>query len=176
MAELTLRLEKAQADRKCIEANVRLRMCDYRREAVEKLEALKEAVEKCKVVRMGDRERLFLQDKVNDILFTDIVSGGSGDGTPSLRQLDISTVARELGYRVEANDAGEIGKRMAKKFRSAFAGKEIPKAERFVRGAVRLVNCYDDVPDVRKMMEESVVEWARETDARPIQQRRLLVA
>eukprot|EP00899_Mesostigma_viride_P027061 jgi/Mesvir1/753/Mv17354-RA.1 len=84
----------------------------------------------------SDRDRLFLRDKANDILYTDL-----------------------------------IGRKMAQKFRAAFPGKDIPKTERFVDGAVRSVNWYEDVPAQRELMEKSVQEFVDETHKRPIKRR-----
>eukprot|EP00899_Mesostigma_viride_P000169 jgi/Mesvir1/10152/Mv02012-RA.1 len=98
-------------------------------------------------LRMSDRDRLFLRDKANDIL--------------------------EMGYHLDVKEAGLIGRKMAQKFRAAFPGKEIPKTERFVDGAVRAVNWYEDVPAQRAMMEEAVREFVEEAHKRPAQSRRL---
>eukprot|EP00899_Mesostigma_viride_P011260 jgi/Mesvir1/20134/Mv13373-RA.1 len=126
----------------------------------------------------SDRDRLFLRDKANDILYTDLVGGkpASEGGVqqvegPPRKTLEITTVAREMGYHLDVKEAGQIGRKMAQKFRAAFPGKDIPKTERFVDGAVRSVKWYEDVPAQRELMEKSVQEFVDETDKRPIKRR-----
>eukprot|EP00899_Mesostigma_viride_P005164 jgi/Mesvir1/14649/Mv05319-RA.1 len=121
------------------------------------------------------RDRLFLEDKINDVLYTDLVSGrgASGGDAPPRKTLEITAVARELGYNADLKACGVIGRAMAKMFREAFPGKEIPKTSRFIDGAVRSVNWYEDVPEVRALMEKAVTEFAAESGLRPVQQRRL---
>eukprot|EP00899_Mesostigma_viride_P017954 jgi/Mesvir1/2615/Mv05574-RA.1 len=126
-------------------------------------------------LNMNDRDKLFLKDKANDILYTDLVGGSSAaeGGAPPRKSLDISTVARELGYRANLNEANMIGRAMAQRFRSSFPGKEIPKTERFVDGAVRFVNWYEDEPVQRQMMEEVVEEVMQREGKRPVKTRKM---
>eukprot|EP00899_Mesostigma_viride_P001270 jgi/Mesvir1/11143/Mv04585-RA.1 len=164
-------MERLEAERKKTEMDLRLHEADYRLKALDKLAALQEAVERHRILRISDRDRLFLQDKVNDILHTNVEMRDES-GVPR-KTLEISTVAREMGYRVNSDDLAKIGKVMAAKWRARFPGKAIPTYEKNVNGTVRHVNWYEDVPVNREMMEESIREVMGEPSSRPEKQRRL---
>eukprot|EP00899_Mesostigma_viride_P000207 jgi/Mesvir1/10187/Mv05729-RA.1 len=172
MAETRIRLVKAELELKAVIEEGRIRLLT----AV----AAQQKLLMDSSLRMSDRDRLFLRDKANDILYTDLVGGRpAGEGqqqqaeAPPRKTLEITAVAREMGYHLDVKEAGLIGRKMAQKFRAAFPGKEIPKTERFVDGAVRAVNWYEDVPAQRAMMEEAVREFVEEAHKRPAQSRRL---
>eukprot|EP00899_Mesostigma_viride_P018591 jgi/Mesvir1/26733/Mv20509-RA.1 len=165
--ETDLRIRKAKLESIALTEEYRVRMLA----AVTAQQKLLEDAS----LRMSDRDKLFLKDKANDILYTDLVGGKSAieGGSPSRKSLDISTVARDLGYKVDLKDAGTIGRAMAQRFRGTFPGKEIPKTERFVDGAVRFVNWYEDEPIQRKMMEDVIEEVMEREGKRPVKSRRM---
>eukprot|EP00899_Mesostigma_viride_P018472 jgi/Mesvir1/26626/Mv22262-RA.1 len=170
--ELELEAHKEEVDvrRRRTAAGWRVEATDYRRQHLEKLAELQRTVEGNGTLRLNDRDRLFLQDKVNDALYSGM--DAPREEAPPRKALDITTVAREMGYAVHCKEAALVGRSMAARFRERFPDVPIPKAEKFVDGAVRMVNCYWDTPEVRALMEGCIREFVEEAGKRPVQTRR----
>eukprot|EP00899_Mesostigma_viride_P014561 jgi/Mesvir1/23105/Mv17222-RA.1 len=170
--ELELEAHKEEVDvrRRRTAAGWRVEATDYRRQHLEKLAELQRTVEGNGTLRLNDRDRLFLQDKVNDALYSGM--DAPREDAPPRKSLDITTVAREMGYAVHCKEAALVGRSMAARFRERFPDVPIPKAEKFVDGAVRMVNCYWDTPEVRALMEGCIREFVEEAGKRPVQTRR----
>eukprot|EP00899_Mesostigma_viride_P005193 jgi/Mesvir1/14675/Mv05341-RA.1 len=174
IAEVKLRLEKAEAERKKTEADLRLHEDAYRRKALVQLAEMHETFDaRDGVLKFTDKDRFFLNEKKLNILYGALDK--RDDGGRLRKTLEISTVAAELGYRLNNEDACAVGKKMVKTFRNKFPGVDIPKEEKHVNSGIRLVNSYDDVPEVRDLMERAVEEVASERGLRRVQIRRIAV-
>eukprot|EP00899_Mesostigma_viride_P000387 jgi/Mesvir1/10349/Mv10550-RA.1 len=179
IAEVKLRLEKAEAERMRVRADVRQTEADlrlhedaYRRKALVQLAELHETFDaRDGVLKFTDKDRFFLKEKKLNILYGALDT--RDDGCRLKKTLEISTVAAELGYRLNSDEACAVGKKMAKAFRDRFPGAEIPKEEKIVNGVVRLVNSYDDAPATRDLMERAVEEVASERGLHRVQIRRI---
>eukprot|EP00899_Mesostigma_viride_P010906 jgi/Mesvir1/19817/Mv13107-RA.1 len=185
-SQLTGQLEKVEAERKKTAMDLRLCEQEFQAKALANEARIREAMESYgKILHISDRDRLFMQDRVvacrsitflftrgvNDLLYIKLDDRG-GSAAPR-KTLEISAVAREMGYNVKSDDLVKIGKVMASKWRKRFPGQAIPTYEKNVNGLVRLVKWYEDVPENREMMEESIREVMGESSSRPMKQRRL---
>lgn len=99
---------------------------------------------------LDDRTRLMIQDSLQNSLLTSQVSGVGGqhaavltNGPSPNKPISIGSVAKELGYNPNSNEAKRIGLDLRKRY-VAQHGRPPPKHDQLCDGRVTLVNSYTE--------------------------------
>ena len=121
--------------------------------------------------RMDERARLILKDVVLNLVTN---TGGVGQPQIALGATDqapvgpgsfltISTVATELGYKLDSSQLKRLGGRIAQAYFHKYH-ESPPKHEQFVDGAVRKINTYQAKD--RELIVQEINNFAFQTDSR----------
>ena len=118
--------------------------------------------------RIDDRARLLFKDVVMNSIAgpaaagqLQIAAGGPPADGPSLGFLNISTVASQMGYRLDSSQLMKVGMRVKNAYRFKYR-EDPPKHEQFVNGGVRMVNTYQSRD--RDILEKEIHEFVLDND------------
>jgi hypothetical protein len=100
------------------------------------------------------RTKLQAEDHIKNVLFNKLASPADPatitDGTKSTEALNVSILAKELGFKCSEGQLQRIGREMAKKYRETYQS-DPPKHKQFVGGMCIPINSYMERD--RSMME-----------------------
>ncbi len=90
---------------------------------------------------VDQRTRLQAEDHIKNVLFNKLANAGTDPAHNETNPLNVSILAKELGFKCSEGELQRIGREMAKKYRETYKS-EPPKHKQFVGGNFIPINSY----------------------------------
>ncbi len=90
---------------------------------------------------VDERTKLQAEDHIKNVLFNKLATAGTDAAHNETAPLNVSILAKELGFKCSDGDVQRIGREMAKQYRETY-GCNPPKHKQFVNGNYIPVNSY----------------------------------